>query len=211
MVAKRRVPERTIPRTLLYIRILDDLLKRGEDHVSSGELARMTGFQDNQIRKDISNFGPVGKPRVGYPVRALKKRLEASVHGAPVQVVLFGTGNLGKAIARYPEFHSSKINIAAGFDKDPRKIGKQIDGIKIYALSQAKRVVKQKKAVIGINAVPKEAAQDVVDIMVAAGIRGIINFSPVTVTVPDKVTVKNIDLTIEFMALLCDMRMVKAG
>ena len=207
MSKSKKYPQRTIPRALLYIRILDDLLKRGRQYVSSGELARITGVRDVQIRKDISNFGPVGKPRVGYQIRALKNLLEASIQKKAVQVVLFGVGHLGKAIARYPEFHTDKIKIAAAFDKDRRLVGKEIHGIPIYSLEKVKEVVQKTRAVIGINAVPKAAAQDIADIMVASGLRGIINFCPTPITVPDTVSVKNIDLTIEFMTLLCDINM----
>ena len=205
MQRSRKYPQRTIPRALLYIRILDDLLKRGKQFVSSGELARITGVRDVQIRKDISNFGPVGKPRVGYQIRALKNLLEASVQKKAVQVVLFGMGNLGKAIARYPEFHTEKIKIAAAFEKEPRLIGKDLNGIRVYSLEKVNSVVKRTRALIGINAVPKEAAQEMADVMVAAGLRGIINFCPTPITIPDHVAVKNIDLTIEFMTLLCDI------
>lgn len=206
MPIKRKYPQRTIPRALLYIRILDDLLQKGRPYISSAELARMTGLRDVQIRKDISNFGPVGKPRVGYPVSALKNLLEGSVQRDTVHVVLFGTGNLGKAIAKYPEFHFGKIKIVAAFDKDPHKIGTSINGIKVYGLGDVKRIIKKTKAVIGINAVPKEVAQDVVDMMVSAGIKGIINFSPITIIVPPGMPLKNIDLTIEFLSLLCDIQ-----
>lgn len=201
----KKYPQRTIPRALLYIRILDELLKRGKQYVSSGELARITGVRDVQIRKDISNFGPVGKPRVGYQIRALKNLLEASVQRKAVQVVLFGMGHLGKAIARYPEFHTEKIRIAAAFDKEKKLVGKEINGIKIYPLDKVNAVVKRTGAVIGINAVPKEAAQEIADVMVASGLRGIINFCPTPIIVPEQVAVKNIDLTIEFMTLLCDI------
>lgn len=205
MPRSKKYPQKTIPRALLYIRILDELLSRGRQYVSSSELARMTGVRDVQIRKDISNFGPVGKPRVGYQIEALKALLEASVQKNAVQVVLFGMGHLGKAIARYPEFHTDKITIAAAFDKDKRLIGKEINGIKVYPLNKVKSVVKSTKALIGINAVPKSAAQNIANIMVDAGLKGIINFCPTPIIVPDKVSVKNIDLTIEFMTLLCDI------
>lgn len=205
MVSQPKVPERTVPRSLLYIRILGDLLNTGHEFVSSRELADLTGLQDSQIRKDISNFGAVGKPRVGYPVRALKELLEDRVYSKADPVVLFGVGHLGKAIARYPEFQSDRIHIAAAFDTDARKVGGTVGGIRVYSLAEAKRVVRRLGAEIGINAVPKAAAQEVVDLMVEMGIRGIINFSPVHVAVPAGITVRNIDLTIEFMTLLCDM------
>ena len=201
----KHVPHKTISRSLLYIRTLERLIQAGQECVSSKQLADIIGLTDVQIRKDISNFGKAGRPRIGYRTQELKKILEEFVTQHAAHVALFGAGNLGSAILKYPGFQQKKIRIVAAFDADRRKIGSIVNGIKVYDIAEAKRVIAQKHAEIGIIAVPEDAAQPVADIMVAAGLKGIINFSPVSISVPRTVAVRNIDLAIEFQALFWEI------
>lgn len=202
---KKKFPQKTIPRALLYIRTLENLIKEGQKYVSSRELAEITGLTDVQIRKDISNFKPAGKPRVGYETARLKKILEEFVLQNTVHVSLFGVGNLGTAILKYPEFHTEKITLVNAFDLDPKKIGKTIERVKIYSVNDAPRVVPKSHAEIGIIAAPVDRAQDIANTIVACGLKGIINFAPTSVFVPKEVKIKNIDLSIEFLSLFCDI------
>jgi redox-sensing transcriptional repressor len=201
----KKIPRRTITRVLLYIRTLEALAKEKRFLVSSGQLADITGLSAVQIRKDISNFKSVGKPRVGYRTAELKKTLENYLlQDTKVHVVLFGVGNLGSAILQYPGFHRGKIRLVAAFDVSRHKIGKKIGGVRVYPVDRAPEIVKRLHGDIGIIAVPEGNAQEVADYMVLSGLQKIINFAPYPVSVPAKVQVRNIDFTIEFLSLYCN-------
>jgi len=206
MYNMKKFPQRTVARAFMYLRALDSLIEEDKDCVSSRELADMAGVADVQVRKDISIFGKVGRPRIGYETRKLKKLLEEYIVQNVVHVVLFGVGNLGSAILRYPGFQDDKVKIVAAFDNDPDKIGKAINGISIYPLEKAAVFIPKKHIEIGVIAVPKQSSQRIADILVSCGIKGIINFSPTTINVSKDVYVRNIDLAVEFLTLFCDMR-----
>jgi redox-sensing transcriptional repressor len=131
----------------------------------------------------------------------LKSILENYVMQNIVHAVLFGVGNLGSAILKYPGFQQGKVKIVAAFDNDERKVGKNINGIRVYSVDEAKKIVPKSHAEIGIIAVPIEHSQKIADIIVASGLRAIVNFSSTNIIVPRNVRVKYIDLTIEFLSL----------
>ena len=201
----KKLPRKIITRVLLYIRTLEGLIKEKRYLVSSKQLSEITGLSDVKIRKDISNFKTVGKPRIGYKTSDLKKTLENFLlQNNAVHLVLFGVGNLGSAFLRYPGFRREKIKLVAAFDTSPRKIGKTIEGVRIYPVERAPEIIKRCRADIGIIAVPKEQGQEVADYMVLSGLHRIVNFAPCSISVPAKVQVRNIDFTIEFLSLFCD-------
>ena len=121
-----------------------------------------------------------------------------------MHLVLFGVGNLGSAILRYPGDHRDKVKLVAAFDVSHKKVGKKIDGIPIYPVERAPEIMKRCHADIGIIAVPKEHCQEVADYMVLSGLTRIVNFAPSSISVPAKVQVRNMDFTIEFLSLFCD-------
>lgn len=201
----KKIPRKTITRVLLYIRTLEGLLKEKRYLVSSKQLAEITGLSDVKIRKDISNFKKIGRPRIGYKTAELKRILQDYLlQNNTVHLALFGAGNLGSAILKYPGFHQSKVKLVAAFDVMKHKIGREINGVRVYPVERAPEVIKRFKADIGIIAVPKEQAQEVADYMVLSGLHRIINFAPCSVSVPAKVQVRNFDFTIEFLSLFCD-------
>jgi len=202
----KKFPQRTISRALVYIRTLAQLLESRKEVVSSSQLALITGLSDVQIRKDISNFGKVGRPRIGYRTAELKQVLENYILQNIVHAVLFGVGNLGSALLKYPGFHQDKVKLVAAFDTDKKKIGTEINGVSIYSISEAQKIIASSHVEIGIIAVPVEYSQKVADIIIKSGLKGIVNFTPTTVTVPKEIIVKNIDLTIEFLSLFCDIQ-----
>jgi len=202
----KKVSKKTRDRAFLYIRTLEALIKERRVLVSSRELAAITGLTDVQIRKDISSFGKLGTPRIGYQTSELKNALEDFVLPGIVRVVLFGVGNLGAAILKYPGFHRDKIKLVAAFDNNPKKVGKKINGVHIYSINKVPEIVKAKKARVGIIAVPADHSQEIADIMVSSGLRGVMNFSPTSVSVSEKVSVKDIDLRIEFLSLFSDIQ-----
>jgi len=130
----KKFPQRTISRALVYIRTLAQLLESRKEVVSSSQLALITGLSDVQIRKDISNFGKVGRPRIGYRTAELKQVLENYILQNIVHAVLFGVGNLGSALLKYPGFHQDKVKLVAAFDTDKKKIGTEINGVSIYSI-----------------------------------------------------------------------------
>jgi redox-sensing transcriptional repressor len=201
----KKIPRKTITRVLLYIRTLEGLLKEKRYLVSSKQLSEITGLSDVKIRKDISNFKKIGKPRIGYRTVELKKTLEDFLlQDNVVHLVLFGVGNLGSAILRYPGYHLDKVKLVAAFDVSAQKVGKKIDGVRIYPVERAPEIIKRRHADIGIIAVPKEQCQEVADYMVLSGLTRIVNFAPSSISVPAKVQVRNMDFTIEFLSLFCD-------
>jgi len=203
----KKISSKTISRALLYVRTLESLVREGKTTVSSRELARETDLTDVQIRKDISKFGKVGTPRVGYDTAGLKNILENFIlQKKVIQIVLFGVGNLGKAILKYAGFGKQKLQIVAAFDKDKKKIDKCVNGVRVYPFEKALSVMKKNTVDIGIIAVPKEKGQEVADLIVASGIKGIVNFAPVSLKVPKHVYCRNIDLAIEFLSVYCDAR-----
>jgi len=203
----KKISGKTVSRALLYIRTLEALIKEKRFMVSSGELALLTGVSDVQIRKDISKFGRVGTPRIGYKTVDLKNVLEDFVlQKGAIRMAVFGVGNLGTAIMKYPGFRREKLKIVAAFDKAKEKIGKTINGIRIYSVEKAPVVVKKRRVDLGIIAVPEGCSQEVADLMVLSGLKGIINFSPVSINVPKRVSIRDIDLSIEFLSLYCETR-----
>lgn len=201
----KKIPRKTITRVLLYIRTLEGLLKEKRYLVSSAQLAEITGLSDVKIRKDISNFKRVGKPRVGYKTVELKQTLQNYLlQNSTVRLALFGAGNLGSAILRYPGFHEHPVKLVAAFDVSRQRIGRKINGVTVYPVERAPEIIKRTHADIGIIAVPKERCQEVADYMVLSGLHRIVNFAPCSISVPAKVQVRSIDFTIEFLSLFCD-------
>jgi redox-sensing transcriptional repressor len=206
----KTISRKTIDRALLYIRALENLLKKKRDKISSSELANITGSSDVQIRKDISFFGKVGTPRIGYETKKLKDILENFIlQNNIVHIALFGVGNLGKAILKYPGFQTDKIKLVAAFDKAKNKISKEVNGIKIYPVEQSWKVIKKVHAEIGIIAVPPQSSQEVANLMVKAGLKGIINFAPSCISVPENIFVKNIDFSIEILSIFSHTQVQK--
>ena len=201
----RPFSNKTITRAFLYIRILDDLIQNKEKYISSQSLSDISGLTDVQIRKDISLFGKVGKPRIGYDTKELRDFLETFVLKNTVRAVLFGVGHLGQAILKYPGFQTERIKIVAAFDKDKRKIAKKINKVSVYGLKDVFSIIHRSRAEIAIIAVPAPVVQEIADIIVKAGIKGIINFAPASVVVSKDIYVRNIDLTIEFLSLFYDI------
>lgn len=195
-----RIPSVVIPRLSVYYRIL--LESRHSDFISSEEIAQFTGFSAAQVRKDLSLFGQFGTPGKGYPVEELKQAI-LKILGTDKEwnVVLVGVGNLGSALLAYKGFGRLGFKIKCAFDSDLRKIGKNLEGITVQDISELASTLKRENIHIAIVAVPVAAAQQVVDILVEAGIRAILNFAPLRPHVPKDVEILNIDLSIELERL----------
>jgi redox-sensing transcriptional repressor len=197
-----KVPEMTIHRLSIYTRCLQQLEEDGVKTVSSQELAERFNLNSAQVRKDLAYFGEFGVRGIGYYVAGLKAELQR-ILGLDREwpVALVGLGNLGSALFHYKGFNRQGFRIAVVFDDDPAKAGHEIDGVPIVSTRDLAREVKARSIQIAILAIPADAAQNVTDQLVAAGIKTILNFAPARLRVPKDARLKNVDLSIELETL----------
>ena len=195
-------PKAVISRLSLYLRELQHLLRDGCQTISSTRLGSLLGFSDAQVRKDLAYFGHFGYPGVGYRceelIQAIRKILGTS---RCWPVALVGVGNLGRALLGYRGFGTQGFEIVAAFDSDPGKVGLELEGIAIREMAALPEVRRQLGFRLAIIAVPAIAAQQVAEQAAAAGIEGLLNFSPVTLTLPKNVCRVGVDLAIELEQL----------
>lgn len=197
-----KIPEMTIRRLSVYARCLQQLEEDGIKTVSSQDLAERFNLNSAQVRKDLAYFGEFGVRGIGYYVAGLKAELQKILGlDREWQVALVGFGNLGSALFHYKGFARQGFHISAIFDEDPAKAGRSVGGAPILPLRELPRETKARNLQIGIVAVPAETAQMVVDRLVAAGVKAILNFAPVRLKVPKDVRLKNVDLSIELETL----------
>ena len=188
------VPAIVIGRLPLYLRMLAFLEMEGKTITSSQELAERLGFSSAQIRKDLSYFGEFGKQGTGYNITYLEKQLRQILKIDRIwEMVLIGAGDLGRAIAHYRGFGVQNFRIAAVFDSAPDKVGATVGDYLVQSMEDLPRVLREKKIQIAMLAVPAEAAQGVADQLVELGIRAILNYAPITLSMPPKVKVFYID------------------
>jgi redox-sensing transcriptional repressor len=197
------VSELTTNRLSVYLRCLNALDAAGVRTVSSQMLAEQFHLNAAQIRKDLAYFGEFGVRGVGYYVKDLKRHLRQILGlDRKVRVAIMGAGNLGLALADYPGFRQEGFEIAALFDNVTTKVGQQSrGGVPILDIKELKRFVSREKVGIAVIAVPGPSAQQVVNLVVSAGVKAVLNFSPGTLRVPSDVKVKGVDLTVSLESL----------
>ena len=195
-----RVPEITIERLSIYLRALR---KFTDDSVLSSQgLAKLVGTTDAQVRKDLAYFGGFGTPGQGYQVGKLKEEIARILAlDRSWRLALVGVGKLGTALLAYPGLKRKEFQIVAAFDNDPEKIGMEVEGIVVQAVEKICEVLPGKRIKIGIITTPAEAAQNAANRLVEGGVEGILNFAPVRITVPERVKLKNVDLSMELETL----------
>jgi redox-sensing transcriptional repressor len=202
MTNSKKVPEGTISRLFIYLREITALVSLNICTISSAELGERLNLSDAQVRKDLGYFGQFGVSGSGYDTRELKTALEKILgKNRTWNVAVCGVGQLGSALLAYPGFKQHGLNIVAAFDLDIRKVGKQIKNLKIQALEQMPKAIKEKKISIGIIAVPAKDAQEVADKFIQAGVECILNFAPTSLMVSENIKVKNVDLSRELETL----------
>jgi redox-sensing transcriptional repressor len=188
------VPDIVIGRLPIYLRALNLLFEAGQEFTSSQELGQKLGIGSAQIRKDLSHFGEFGKQGTGYEINYLREQISKILHvDREWAVVLVGFGDLGQAIAHYGGFASKGFHIEAIFDNDPAKIGDKTNGKEVHDIKNLAKIIAKLKIKMAIIAVPTSAAQTVSDNLVEAGIKAILNYAPITLTVPESVQVQYID------------------
>ena len=198
----RAVPEATVARLAVYLRVLSGLAEQGVVTVSSEELATAAGVNSANLRKDLSHLGSYGTRGVGYDVAVLVERIENTLGlTRRLAVALVGVGNLGHALAGYGGFTTRGFHIAALLDADPNRIGEKIAGLVVRHVDELPEVVSELDIAIGVIATPAHAAQAVCDQLVDCGVTSILNFAPTVLVVPDGVDVRKVDLAIELQIL----------
>lgn len=196
------VPKAVVNRLSLYLRELQHLLRDGHATVSSSQLGTLLGFTDAQVRKDLAYFGHFGHPGVGYRCDELIAAIKG-ILGTDRQwtVAMVGVGNLGRALLGYKGFASQGFQIVAAFDADPTIAGTTLEGVPIKPLEELEETVKKERVTLGVIAVPAGAAQSVADRLVTAGVSGILNFAPVTLSLAPEVSQVGVDLATELEQL----------
>ena len=200
--AIRNIPEATVARLPVYLRALAALADQGLGICSSNDLATAAGVNPAKLRKDLSYLGSYGTRGVGYDIEYLRYHVARALgQTQDWDVVIVGVGRLGSALSAYNGFSSRGIRIAALVDSDPTKVGTKIGGLTVAPMSKLTSLVRDQGVAIAVIATPGAAAQEVADALVAAGITSILNFAPAVVAVPDGVTVRKVDLSIELQIL----------
>lgn len=196
--AKVDIPKKAIYRLSIYYRCLQKLISNGLDTVSSTTLARAAGVKPAQLRKDLAYFGQFGTRGLGYPVEVLASTIRDTLGREHLQpVILVGAGNLGSALLRYHGFEKEGFEVIAAFDANPAATRARGVLIPVYSDSELESFIHLKSVKLAILCVPVEFAQAVVNRLVAAGIQGVLNFSPIVLEVGPEVTVNNVDLALE--------------
>jgi len=198
----RRIADSTVRRLSLYLRFLEESAQRGLVTISSDELARRGGTTSAQVRKDLSFFGSFGKRGLGYSVPELTESLREILGlRREWQVIIVGAGKIGTALAQYRGFRQRGFRVVAVYDRDPRKIGTQWDALMVRDMASIEEDIAKEQPDIAVLATPAEEAQNVVDRLVRAGIRAVLNFAPVQIQVPADVTLKNVNMAMELEGL----------
>lgn len=198
-----KIPQATAKRLPLYYRFLEGLQASGKHRVSSSELSDAVKVDSATIRRDFSYFGALGKKGYGYNVNYLLSFFRKTLDQDELtKVTLVGVGNLGTAFLNYNFSKSNNTRIEMAFDVDKSKVGQVMGDVPIYHLDEFKERIANNNVEVVILTVPSHVAQPTADQLVAAGIKGILNFTPARLSVPDEVRVHHIDLSVELQSLI---------
>lgn len=200
---RKSAPKSVIKRLPVYLRILDNLIRRDVEIISSRVLSEETGFTAEQIRKDLAYFGAFGTRGTGYNTSYLRDKLLRIIGlDKQTRLVVIGAGHLGKALTRYNVTKNPYVDIVGVFDASPKEVGTEIEGMKIQPLADMPGIIKAESVKVAMITVPAEVAQQVADNLIDLGITAILNFAPTKLNVPGHVHVHNADLTIELQSLI---------
>ena len=200
--SRPEVPEVVISRLPQYVRILNRLLDDGTQWVSSQQLGEKLQVTPAQIRKDLSYFRRFGKQGRGYSVRDLLDGLRQILGiNSPWSVAVVGVGRLGRAILSYPGFNPDGFDLVAAFDLNSNIVGENVGGLVVRGMDELDQVVGSEKISIAIVAVPVEFTQNVVDQLVACGVRAILNYAPITPQVREGIRIRNIDPVLSLQSM----------
>lgn len=200
------VPNPAVRRLSLYLRQLEDFKRKDRRTISSKQLGESLGLTDAQVRKDLAYFGQFGHPGIGYKVDDLIAHVRKILGTDKIwNVLLIGAGNLGRALLAYKGFENKGFRLVAVFDADLAKVGKvgarHASPLVVQPLSELQPTIQKHNIRLGIIAVPADHAQNVADQLVEAGIRGILNFAPTSITVAPQVALAGVDLAVQLEQL----------
>src|SRR5882672_5953495 len=196
------IPNPAVRRLSLYLRQLEAFKRKDRRTISSKQLGESLCLSDAHVRKDLAYFGQFGHPGIGYRVEDLIAQVRKILGTDKIwNVLLVGAGNLGRALMAYKGFEKKGFRLSAVFDADATKIGKKHGPFPIQPLSELSTTIQKNNIRLGIMAVPADAAQDVADKLGAGGLKGILNFAPVSITVPADVALTAVDLAVQLEQL----------
>src|SRR4051812_49255298 len=192
------IPNPAVRRLSLYLRQLEAFKKKDRRTISSKQLGESLQLTDAQVRKDLAYFGQFGHPGIGYRVDELIAKVKHILGTDKTwNVLLVGAGNLGRALMAYQGFDAKGFRLVAVFDNDPTKAGKKQGSFLVQPLTELAETIKKQNIRLAMLAVPADFAQDVAEQLVAAGIRGLLNFAPVSLNVPPEVALNAVDLAVQ--------------
>ncbi|MDP6118904.1 MAG: redox-sensing transcriptional repressor Rex [Planctomycetota bacterium] len=196
------IPKASIERLTLYLRRLGRLYAAGQKTVSSSALGEALGLTDAQVRKDLTYFGQFGHPGIGYNIAELVPKLREILGvDRAWNVALVGVGNLGRALLQYRGLREQGFEIVAIFDQDPEKVDVEFNGLVVQSTADLAFAVENLEIELGLICVPAEAAQDVANALAETGIKGILNFAPSIISVPERISLCSVDLALELEQL----------
>ena len=196
------IPNPAVRRLSLYLRQLEAFKRKDRRTISSKQLGESLGLTDAQVRKDLAYFGQFGHPGIGYKVDDLISEVRRILGTDKTwNVLLVGAGNLGRALMAYRGFASKGFQLAAVFDNDPSKVGKRQGPFTVQSLSDLEATIRAHNIKLAMIAVPADVAQDVAGQLIDAGIRGLLNFAPVSITVPAHIAINSVDLAVQLEQL----------
>jgi redox-sensing transcriptional repressor len=203
---KKNISMAVIKRLPKYHRYLRELLRTDVDRISSKELSERIGFTASQIRQDLNCFGDFGQQGYGYNVKELLNEISGILGlSKEYKMIIVGAGNIGQAIANYTNFEKLAFNLVGIFDVNPKLIGLKIRDVEVIDIDELVGFLKTTPVDIGVICVSKNSAQIVSDMMVSNGVKGIWNFAPVDLEVPEEIIVENVHLSESLLTLSCLM------
>lgn len=193
---KPNIPEETVERLVLYLRQLEKFCDEGKEFVTSQQFAeKLPGINPHSLRKDLTYFGTYGTKGTGYDVSRLINELRSALRfQTRKEMALVGVGNLGTALLNYNEFVNWNFDITLAFDKDPDLIGSEVGGVQVRDPKMMEKKLREKEVKAAVIAVPGGQAQVVAESLVSASVKGILNFAPVLLDLPEKIRVVQMDI-----------------
>jgi redox-sensing transcriptional repressor len=205
------IPNPAVRRLSLYLRQLEAFERKGRRTISSKQLGESLRLTDAQVRKDLAYFGQFGHPGIGYKVEDLIVELRKILGTDKTWgVVLVGAGNIGRAMSGYRGFDRKGFKLVAVFDNDQTKVGRKLGPFTIQPLAEMAEIVRQQSVRLAILAVPADNAQDVADQLIEAGVRGLLNFAPVSLAVPRHAALQTVDMAVQLEQLAFQVTFLEA-
>lgn len=196
------IPNPAVKRLSLYLRQLESFRRKDRRTISSKQLGESLNLTDAQVRKDLAYFGQFGHPGIGYRVEDLIAQVKRILGTDKVwNVLLVGAGNLGRALMAYKGFNAKGFRLTHVFDANPQLAGKRVAQFTVQPMTELEATIQKNQIRLGMIAIPADHAQGVVNQLVAAGIRGILNFAPTSVTVPPDIALNAVDLSVQLEQL----------